>query len=266
MNNQSDKAKKEALKGVYIAGTASGRILYRASLTKNGRHISLGSYPTEKKAHLAYEEASKLLENNSISLNDFQVFENLAFEKAVILINYRDNGLYFGTPIYLRKEYFNYYLDHDRVFTFDLDDLFYFSSHKITARGGHYFVADYGSQVSIGSRFGLKPYSVVGRDCRFINSDPFDYRRENLEITNTYHGVIPSPDGKGYIARLHTSGYTKIGTYDSALEAAIAYNKALDIVKKRPGAKNFPENYIDEVSGKVYAEIYNSVSINLGIK
>ncbi len=262
MNKNPEKEHISPMKGVYITKTASGKVLYRASVTKSGRHISLGSYPSEKKAHQAYLEAVRILENNSISPDDFQVFRHLKYEKAVILINFRDNGLYFGTPIYLRKDYFNYYLDSERVFTFDLEDLFYFSSHKISARGGHYFVADYGSQISVGSRFGLKPYSVAGRDCRFINSDPFDYRRENLEITNTYHGVIKSPDGKGYIARIHTSGYTKIGLYDSALEAAIAYNKAVDSLKKKPGAKNFPENYIDEISGKVYAEIYNSISIN----
>ena len=178
-------------------------------------------------------------------------------------MNLRDNGIYFGTPIYLHKDYFNYCLSPDIVFTFDLEDLFYFSSHKISKRGGHYFVSDYGSQVSVGSRFGLKPYSVEGRDCRFINGDNFDYRRSNLEILNTYHGVIVSPDQKGYIARIHTSGYTKIGFYESALEAAIAYNKAVDVLKRKNGDKNYPENYIDEVSGKVYAEIYNSIKINI---
>ena len=249
-------------KGVYITETAAGKVLYRASVTKASRHISLGSYPDVKKAHKAYLTALKVLENNSISLDDFQDFKALKYEKAVILMNLRDNGIYFGTPIYLRKDYFNYHLTPDIVFTFDLEDLFYFSSHKISRRGGHFFVADYGSQVSIGSRFGLKPYSVEGRDCRFINGDPYDYRRSNLEILNTYHGVIVSPDQKGYIARIHTSGYTKIGFYESALEAAIAYNKAVDMLKRKNGDKNWPENYIDEVSGKVYAEIYNSVKIN----
>ena len=211
----------------------------------------------------------KVLENNSISLDDFQVFSHLKYEKAVILINFRDNGICFGTPIYLRKDYFNYYLSADRVFTFDLDDLFYFSSHKISSRGGHYFVADYGSQISLGSRFGLKAYSVAGRDCVFINHDPMDFRRENLEILNTYHGVILTPDKRSYIARIHTSGYTRIGTYETALEAAIAYiayNKAVDILSRNPASKNYPVNYIDEVSGKVYAEIYNSVRINPSLR
>ena len=182
----------------------------------------------------------------------------------MILINLRDNGIYFGTPIYLKKGYFNYHLTKDIIFTFDIEDLFYFSSHKISKRGRHFFVADYGSQISVGARFGLKAYSVEGRDCRFINGDNLDFRRSNLEILNTYHGVILSPDGKSYIARIHTSGYTKIGTYPTALEAAIAYNKAVDILS-RSSAKNFPLNYIDEVSGKVYAEIYNEIQINPSI-
>jgi len=251
---------KKTSKGVYIYKTPAGTILYRASVTKNGRHISLGSYPSEKKASEAYKCAIKVLENVSITLNDFQDFKCLKYEKAVILINLRDNDFYFGTPIYLKKDYFNYHLSPDVIFTFDLEDLFYFSSHKISKRGGHFFVADYGSQLSIGSRFGLKPYSVVGRDCNFINGDIFDYRRENLEILNTYHGVIR--EKKGYTARIHTSGYTKIGTYETALEAAIAYNKAVDIMKKKDNTKNYPENYIDEVSGKIYAEIYNNIIIN----
>ncbi len=246
-------------KGVYITTTSTGKVLNRASITYHGRHISLGSYKSVAAAHKAYKTATQILENNSITPDDFQVLKALKYEKAVILMNFRDNGIYFGTPIYLKKEFFNYYLTPEKVFTFDLDDLFYFSSHKITARGGHYFVADYGSQVSVGFRFGLKPYSVVGRDCRFINGDELDYRRSNLEILNTYHGVIQGPGGK-YIARIHTSGYTKIGEYDSALEAAIAYNKAVDNLKKTSN-KNFPENYIDEVSGKVYAEIYNSIKL-----
>lgn len=254
------ESKNKNLKGVYVYKTPAGATLYRASVTKSGRHISLGSYANEKKASDAYKCALKVLENGSISLNDFQDFKSLKYEKAVILINFRDNDIYFGTPIYLRKDYFNYHLSPDIIFSFDLDDLFYFSSHKISKRGGHYFVADYGSQISIGSRFGLKPYSVTGRDFNFINGDIYDYRRENLDIINSYYGVIP--EKKGYTARIHTSGYTKVGTYDSALEAAIAYNKAVDILKKSTNAKNFPENYIDEVSGKVYAEIYNSISIN----
>lgn len=252
-------------KGVYVYVTPSGKTLYRASVTKNGRHISLGSYPSEDKAHKAYVTALKVLEDVSISLNDFQDFKALKYEKAVILINLRDNGIYFGTPIYLKKGYFNYHLTKDIVFTFDIEDLFYFSSHKISKRGRHFFVADYGSQLSIGARFGLKAYSVEERDCRFINGDNLDFRRSNLEILNTYHGVVPAKDGKGYTARIHTSGYTKIGTYDSALEAAIAYNKAVDIIKKT-SSKQYPENFIDEVSGKIYAEIYNSLEINPNIK
>ena len=254
--NSSDKN----LKGVYIHTTPAGTTLYRASVTVKGKHISLGSYKSEKEAHAAYKNALKVLENVNITPNDFQELKKIKYEKAVILMNLRDNGLYFKTPIYLRKDYFNYYLDNDTVFSFDRDDLFYFSSHKISKRGGHYFVADYGSQISVGSRFGLKPYSVAGRDCNFLNGDTLDFRRSNLEITNTYHGVIQNPKGPGYIARIHTSGYTKIGVYPSALEAAIAYNKAVDILKKS-SSKNYPENYIDEVSGKVYAEIYNNINI-----
>ena len=58
-------------KGVYITETVTGKVLYRASVTKASRHISLGSYPDVKKAHKAYLTALKVLENNSISLTLF---------------------------------------------------------------------------------------------------------------------------------------------------------------------------------------------------
>ena len=262
MNELKNPDNSNLPKGVYITVTPAGKTLYRASVTHRGRHISLGSYPSVKKAHSAYLSAAQILQNNSITLNDFQDFRALKYEKAVSLINFRDNGLYFRTPIYLRKDHFNYYLSPDEMFSFDLEDLFYFASHSIQKRGGHFFVSDYGSQITLGTRFGLKTYSVTGRDNHFINGDDMDFRRINLEISNIYHGVVLSDDKRSYIARIHTSGYTRIGVYPTALEAAIAYNKAVDILRKKGSDKKFPENYIGEISGKVYAEIYNSLTVN----
>ena len=89
------------------------------------------------------------------------------FWKWVILINFRDNGIYFGTPIYARTKFFYYYLSPTYVLKFDIDDLFYYSSRKIMKRNGHLFVADYGMQVNILNRYGIRNFAVPGKDYIF---------------------------------------------------------------------------------------------------
>ena len=46
--------KEQLYKGVFRAGKKDGTVYYRASLTKNGKHISLGSFPDALQAHRAY--------------------------------------------------------------------------------------------------------------------------------------------------------------------------------------------------------------------
>ena len=46
------------LKGVFPATKIDGTIYYRSSINYSGKHISLGSFPSEDTAHLAYKEAS----------------------------------------------------------------------------------------------------------------------------------------------------------------------------------------------------------------
>lgn len=48
------------LPGVYLNKKKDGTLLYRASITHGNKHISLGSFPDEQTAHLAYLEASSL--------------------------------------------------------------------------------------------------------------------------------------------------------------------------------------------------------------
>lgn len=178
------------LPGVYPAKKKDGTPYFRASLTHQGKHISLGSYETMQQAHLAYREARSLLQNAEIKIEDYSSHaHSLAFEKWVSLINLKDNNIYFATPIYVRKNYFEYYLSPEFIFKFDMDDLFYYSSHKIMQRCGHFFVADYGMQYNIYNRYGIKNYAVEGRDYQFMNGDSTDMRYENIHILNTYHGV-----------------------------------------------------------------------------
>lgn len=253
-----------SLPGVYETTLKNGTPSYRASITYQKKHISLGSFPEENVAHQVYVLAMSVLSDDSIKILDYQQTYTLSFDKWVSLINLRDNKIYFPTPIYLMKTYFLYYLEPELELKFDLEDLFYYASHKIMRRGGHLFLADYGMQVTLPSRYGIKSYAVQGKDFQFINGDPYDYRYENIKILNTYHGVsVVRKKGKiKYRARLHIRSYYLIGYYDSAIEAAIAYNKAVDILKKNYPDKNYDLNYIAELKASEYAELYEQVQIS----
>lgn len=255
--------------GVYRATKKDGTVYFRASVTYSGKHISIGSYDNATDAHKAYLEANSILRpladsQFSPTVQDYKKTHLLSFEKWVCLINLRDNHMYFATPIYVRPKFFYYYLSPSHILKFDIDDLFYFSSHKIMRRGGHYFVADFGMQVNILGRFGIKNYAVCDRDYRFINGDNTDFRRENLEIFNQYHGVYRHKlkDGMFYRAKIHVNGYIIIGTYRTMEEAAIAYNKAIDILVKNGIRRNYQVNYLENFSPSAYADIYADLKVS----
>ena len=137
------------LAGVYEAYKKDGTLYYRSNITHQGKHISLGSFTTEIDAHAAYQEANIILRDSRQSFAAaLRRSSTLSFEKMVSLYNFRDNGYYTKTPIYLRSNYFSYYLSPTLELKFDVDDLFYFSRHKIMRRQGHYFVSDYGKSFS----------------------------------------------------------------------------------------------------------------------
>lgn len=253
------------LPGVYSAKKKNGTSYYRASITYRGKHISLGSYATEVDANKAYEFSYQLLHNLSgITVDDYDASYTLPFDKWVVLLNFRDNGIYFKNPIYLRKKYFIYYLDRDTALKFDVDDLFYYAHHKIMRRGGHLFVSDYGMQVNILSRYGIKNYAVPGRDYISINGDPYDFRYHNIEVVNRYHGVtkILLKGKTQYLAKIHVKGNYLIGRYNTDTEAAIAYNKAALLLNGMGLEKRFPQNYIDEVDEIGYASLYQKIRIS----
>ena len=254
--------------GVYTAKRKDNSIYYRASLTYRNKHISLGSFDSAEDAHQAYLLAGSLLSDLSISLNFYQTDSPLSFAKWVSLLNYRDNGIYFSTPIYIRPKFFYYYFSPSEFFIFDTEDLFYYSSRKISRRGGHYFVADYGMQVNIMSRYGIKNYAVEGRDYRFLNGNNQDLRYENIEIINRYNGVnvIDDKGKKRYQVKIHVKGNINVGTYDTETEAAIAYNKAVDILKKAGITKDYTPNYMEGMSPAAYADLYSSIKVSSGVR
>lgn len=266
--SEKNSEKEQVYKGVFRAVKKDGTVYYRASLTRHGKHISLDSYPVAEDAHRAYEEGLRLLSDLSTSLKSYEPGSPLPFEKWVCLLNFRDNGIYLGNPIYMGQRLFYYYLSPHHVLKFDLEDLFYYSSHKIMRRGNHYFVADYGMQITLTSRYGIKSYAVPGTDYCFRNGDPTDFRRENLEIHNIYHGVRKTAAKNGqyiYTVRIHIRGNYLVGRYATETEAAIAYNKAIDILRSKGVTNNFSYNYVEEIAPSRYAEIYSALTIAPGI-
>jgi hypothetical protein len=253
------------LPGVYHATKKDGTEYYRSSITYKNKHISLGSFCSEKDASSAYRYARQLLQDRTLSLESYDCHSALpSFAKWVTLLNFRDNGMYIKTPIYLKKNFFLYYFGPDDYLTFDIDDLFYYSTHSISRRGGHLFVADYGMQVNILSRYGIRNYAVAGRDYHFINGDNKDFRYENIEIVNRFHGVfsLERDSAPRYEARIHANGDWIIGRYNTETEAAVAYNKAASVLITKGYHKEYPVNYIEELSAGEYRRIYKNITIS----
>lgn len=252
------------LPGVFKAKKKDGSEYFRSSVTYANKHISLGSYSSEQAAHLAYQEAGRLLSDPSLALNSYQENAVLSFEKWVSLLNFRDNHLYIKTPVYLKNNYFHYYFSPHEFYLFDIEDLFYYSRHKIMKRQGHLFVADYGMQVNILSRYGIKNYAVPGIDYEFINGNPYDFRYENIRILNRYYGVkgIKKNGSLLFQTTIHIKSSYIVGYYKRETDAAIAYNKAIDILMKNGIRKKYTYNYIEQLSPSSYADIYASIPIS----
>ena len=254
--------------GVYIAKKKDGSIYYRSSFTYKSKHISLGSFATEKEAHKAYLEANDIMNSKKkILITDYNKKKRVInFEKWVVLINFKDNGMYFKNPIYLFPKYFEYYLDNDPYapLKFDVDDLFFYSTHKIMRRGGHLFVADYGMQLNILNRYGIKNFAVPGKDYLFINNDNTDYRYQNIKIINRYNGVTKENKNnlQIFVAKIHINGDFIIGRYKTDIEAAIAYNKAIDVLFENGFSINYQKNNIDSLDTKEYLELYDQIKIS----
>ena len=162
------------------------------------------------------------------------------------------------------SNYFSYYFSKNEEYKFDIDDLFFYSQHKILRRGGRLFVNEYGMQTSIFSRYGIPSHGVPGRDFTFANGDSTDLRYSNVILLNSYHGVIRHVQNGmvRFKARIHINGNYIIGSYSTPTKAAVAYNKAVDLAKRHGIAKNFPENYVEELSAKEYAELYTKIKIS----
>ena len=127
MAQKSDKNIKNPshYPGVFTAIKKDGTPYFRASITHKCKHISLGSFSTPDAAESAYREGYAILRDPGITLSHYAPGSPLSFEKWVSLLNFRDNGIYFGKPIYVGLKMFSYYLSPTLVLKFDPDDLFY---------------------------------------------------------------------------------------------------------------------------------------------
>lgn len=251
--------------GVYTATKKDGTIYYRSSITYKSKHISLGSATTYEKANAKYELATSILRHRKYDITDYNhKLHCLDFEKWVILMNFRDNGMYIKTPIYLYKKYFKYYVTQNTVLTFDADDLFFYSHHKIFRKGNYLFVNDFGMQMNILTRYGIKNYASKGKDYVFIDGNSFNFRYDNIDILNPYTGVERILRNNQYVykAKIHVNGYITIGYFHSIHKAAIAYNKAVDFMKRYvvPG-KNYTSNYVDAISKDEIELYYTSIKL-----
>ena len=262
--------------GVSIIQRKNGTPYYKAYFSYKGHHISLGSYSTPEGAGEAYSLAQRVVSGkehfHQNVINEIEGHATYApgipFDKWVMLINLRDSGIYCRTPVYLQRRFFDYQLDPETCLRFDIEELFYYTSHKIQRRGGHLFVADYGMQVNILSRYGIRNFAVEGRDYRFVNKDHGDFRAGNIEITNLYHGVYRTihRGNPVFVAKIHINGDYVIGKYKTPEEAATAYNKAADYLNSHGMKKNFPRNYIETLNDVEYAGMYQAVRISKKVK
>lgn len=254
------------LPGVFKAQKKNGDIYYRTSITFRSKHISLGSFDNEEDANTAYNDATNIIKSEKKYMpDDFstKVCQKLDFKKWISLINFKNNGIYIKTPIYMRNKFFNYYLSKNDVLTFDVDDLFYYSNHSIMRRGTHLFVAEYGMQTNIASRYGIRNFARKDIDFRFVNGDTNDFRYANIEIINPYQGVTAEVvNGITYYnSKIHINGYLLIGKYEKIEHAAIAYNKAVDILTNNGCTTKYEKNFIKEYSREEYMKVYEKIHI-----
>ena len=129
-------------------------------------------------------------------------------------------------------------------------------------------MADFGMQINIASRYGIKNYAIEGKDYYFINGDDHDYRYSNIAVINRYNGVSVQNRGtefEHYIAKIHIRGNYIIGRYETETEAAVAYNKAVDTLSEKGIKKNYEKNFIESLSSADYSFIYQNINISYKI-
>lgn len=247
----------------YIYPSTSANITkYKVYFVYFGQKIYLGIFNTYEEAKNILTEANTIMSSPS-GLPDFSEF-TLNYKKIICLCNLRDNKTYIKNPIYIYPTYFHYYLSKSSFLIFDLKELFYFSTYKIYKRGSYLYTQDSVSQQSILSRFGILNHSIVGKDYRFRNDNPNDFRQDNIEIINAYKGVTKKEKNNCtlYTSSIYIDKNIVLGHYSSEIEAAIAYNKAIDYLIGTGTTKNFVHNAIPFITKDEYQMIYEKIILS----
>lgn len=238
---------------------SNNKEIYKAYFVYKKHKIYLGQFLSYESAESALREAAEI-SNSSPGIPDFDKYK-LSYKKIVIICNLRDNDKYFKNPIYLYPAFFHYYLPENCFLIFDLKDLLYFSTYKIYKRGQYLYTQDSISQKNILSRFGIPNHSVAGKDYIFLNGNSYDFRRDNLKVINQFKGVSKNDKDK-YTATIFTDKNITIGHYDSELEAAIAYNKACDMLVSQHILDNPIQNNIEFITRSEHDAIYEKVDVS----
>ncbi len=235
---------------------------YKVYFVFESNKIYLGTYPSMETAEKVLAEAKALM--NAPKGPPCFEHASLNYKKIVSLCNLRDHKKYMKNPIYLYGPYFHYYLSKDCILVFDSKDLFYFSTYRIYKRGNYLYTQDSISQQNILLRFGIPNHSVMNKDYFFKNGNPYDFRSENLVVVNGYKGVKQKlkKDKAIYIAYIHTKTNLIIGHYESEMEAAIAYNKAIDLLHEQNLNHDYTPNTIPYITKTEYQAIYDRISVS----
>ncbi len=245
--------------------TTNGLLAYKLYFIYRGRKLYLGTYKSESLANEALKEAEYIVES---TLGPLQYTPHaIPFKKYISLCNFRDNKVYIKNPIYIYHDYFCYFLSPTSHFTFDMKELMFFSSYKIFKRGNYIYTQDNVAQQSILSRFSIPPHAVLGVDYYFKNGNIYDFRSTNLEIHNGYKGVSKEVRNHKtfYSSRIFVEHTLVIGHYLSELEAAVAYNKAIDVLQTKGPTRDYIKNEFPYLTLSEYQEIYNRISISPSI-
>ena len=64
-----------------------------------------------------------------------------------------------------------------------------------------------------------------------------------------------------YKAVIHVRSNYVIGYFETDIEAAIAYNKAVDCLNMQKIRRRYETNYIDTLSASAYADIYSGITL-----
>ncbi|MGL4798730.1 MAG: hypothetical protein ACRCWY_04925 [Cellulosilyticaceae bacterium] len=247
----------------YIYPKQSGTLLkYRVYYMYQSKKIYIGLYETEKDAQDAYALVDTLMQGN-FSLDDYPHSPLLSYQKFISLANFKNNGKYFNTPIYIEPPHFKYFLDEQLYLLFDMRDLLFIANYRIHLKGNYLYLTIGIRQENLLKRFGIPNHATYGTDYICLNGNRYDLRRSNLSILNHYHGVQVEQryNVTTYVTRIFLKTYLVVGHYETEMLAAIAYNKAVDLVAST-SSSTYEKNEFPFLTRHEYTQLYEKLRVS----